>query len=290
MQNNSSYITLITPDAPMSPDTHGGRAKCLQRLVRMDMPVPTTVALSFEAVHNIAAGDMPDLDRLISPFEAGQLLCVRPSSQDPDWGGPGAVLNIGMNAERHAYLSNTLGRTAADELYFRFIQAYSVHVARLDPDMFDDITPSDANAVAEALDAYEDEADESFPQDPKEQLGGVLRSMARAWEGTSARLLRMAKGAPADAGLGLVVQSMALGLGQGECGSGVLQLVDSVSGMPMIKGRYLSQSQGRDALRAGDKSLFLEKDERGPSLEDQAPEAFAQLIEFAEAMRHRLRE
>ena len=24
MQNNSSYITLITPDAPMSPDTHGG--------------------------------------------------------------------------------------------------------------------------------------------------------------------------------------------------------------------------------------------------------------------------
>lgn len=290
MQNNSSYITLITPDAPMSPDTHGGRAKCLQRLVRMEMPVPTTVALSFEAVHNIAAGDMPDLARLISPFEEGQILCVRPSSQDPDWGGPGAVLNIGMNAERHAHLSNTLGREAADELYFRFIQAYSVHVARLDPDMFDDIDPADANAVNEALDAYEDEADEAFPQDPKEQLGGVLRSMARAWEGTSARLLRMAKGAPADAGLGLVVQAMVLGLGQGECGSGVLQLVDSVSGTPMIKGRYLSQSQGRDALEAGEKSLFLEKDDRGPSLEDQAPEAFSELIKHAEAMRVRLRE
>ena len=290
MQNNSSYITLITPDAPMSPDTHGGRAKCLQRLVRMEMPVPTTVALSFEAVHNIAAGDMPDLARLISPFEEGQILCVRPSSQDPDWGGPGAVLNIGMNAERHAHLSNTLGREAADELYFRFIQAYSVHVARLDPDMFDDIDPTDANAVNEALDAYEDEADEAFPQDPKEQLGGVLRSMARAWEGTSARLLRMAKGAPADAGLGLVVQAMVLGLGQGECGSGVLQLVDSVSGTPMIKGRYLSQSQGRDALEAGEKSLFLEKDDRGPSLEDQAPEAFSELIKHAEAMRVRLRE
>jgi pyruvate,orthophosphate dikinase len=290
VQNNSSYITLITPDAPMSPNTHGGRAKCLQRLVRMDMPVPTTVALSFEAVHNIAAGDMPDLARLISPFEEGQLLCVRPSSQDPDWGGPGAVLNIGMNAERHAHLSNTLGREAADELYFRFIQAYSIHVARLDPDMFDDITPGDANAVNEALDAYEFEADEPFPQDQTEQLGGVLRSMARAWEGTSARLLRMAKGAPADAGLGLVVQAMVLGLGQGECGSGVLQLVDSVSGTPMIKGRYLSQSQGRDALEAGEKSLFLEKDERGPSLEDQAEEAFGELIEHANAMSQRLRE
>ena len=290
MQNNGSYITLITPDAPMSPDTHGGRAKCLQRLVRMDMPVPTTVALSFEAVHNIAAGDMPDLARLISPFEEGQLLCVRPSSEDPDWGGPGAVLNIGMNAERHAQLTDTLGREAADELYFRFIQAYSIQVARLDPDMFDDIDPSDLDAVQDALEAYEDEADEPFPQDPKEQLGGVLRCMARAWEGTSARLLRMAKGAPADAGLGLVVQAMALGLGQGVCGSGVLQLVDSVSGKPMIKGRYLSQSQGRDALEAGEKSLFLEKDDRGPSLEDQVPEAFAQLIDYAKAMRVRLRE
>ena len=96
MQKNSAYITLITPDAPMSPQTHGGRAKCLQRLVRMDMPVPQTVALSFDAVHNIASGDMPDLARLISPFGADQLLCVRPSSQDPDWGGPGAILNIGM--------------------------------------------------------------------------------------------------------------------------------------------------------------------------------------------------
>ena len=290
MQKNSAYITLITPDAPMSPQTHGGRAKCLQRLVRMDMPVPQTVALSFDAVHNIASGDMPDLERLISPFGADQLLCVRPSSQDPDWGGPGAILNIGMNAERHALLSNTLGPVAANELYFRFIQAYGIQVARLDPDIFDDIESTDDDAVHAALDAYEFEADEPFPQDPKEQLGGVLRCMARAWEGTSARLLRMAKGAPADAGLGLVVQEMVLGLGQGECGSGVLQLVSSESGKPMIKGRYLSQSQGRDALEAGEKSLFLERDSRGPSLQDQAPGAFDELIDHAKAMRVRLRE
>lgn len=290
MQKNSPYITLITPDAPMATVTHGGRAKCLQRLTRLDLPVPKTVALSFEAVHNIAAGDMPDIVRLMSPFDPGQLLCVRPSSEDPDWGGPNAVLNIGMNAERHAHLSNMLGLDAADELYFRFIQAYSVQVARLDPDIFDDITPGSSQSVKDALDAYEVEADEPFPQEQQAQLAGVLRCMARAWEGTSARLLRMAKGAPADAGLGLVVQAMALGLGQGESGSGVLQLVDSASGTPMIKGRYLSQSQGRDALEAGAQSLFLEKDPRGPSLEEQAPEAFAQLIEHAQLMRRRLRE
>ena len=97
------------------------------------------------------------------------------------------------------------------------------------------------------------------------QLAAVLRSMARAWEGTTARLLRQAKGAPADAGLGLVVQRMALGLGQGECGSGVIQLVNSQTGLEQITGRYLSQSQGRDALE-GESSLYLERDERGPSL------------------------
>jgi pyruvate,orthophosphate dikinase len=39
--------------------THGGRAKCLQRLVRLDLPVPRTVALPFETVHGIAGGDCP---------------------------------------------------------------------------------------------------------------------------------------------------------------------------------------------------------------------------------------
>ena len=81
------------------------------------------------------------------------------------------------------------------------------------------------------------------------QLAAVLRSMARAWEGTTARLLRQAKGAPVDAGLGLVVQEMVFGVGQGESGSGVIQLVSSETGLPQITGRYLSQSQGRDALQ-----------------------------------------
>lgn len=290
MQKNSPHITLVTPDAPIAVKTHGGRAKCLQRLFRLDLPVPTTVALSFDAVHRLAGGDTPDIAQLISPFKDAALLCVRPSSEDPDWGGPGAVLNVGINDARHATLSESIGKAAADQVYLRFIQSYSEHVARLDPDMFDDIDLMAPTALKDALAAYEEEAEEPFPQDVATQLGGVLRSMARAWEGTSARLLRMAKGAPADAGLGLVVQEMALGLGHGESGSGVLQLVNSHTGDPMIKGRYLSQSQGRDALTAGAKSLFLEKDDRGASLQEKLPEAFDALIKHAEFMRIRLRE
>lgn len=283
-------ITLITPTAPVATPTHGGRAKCLQRLVRLNLPVPRTIALSFKTVHDIAKGKMPDIEAIAAQFQTGALLCVRPSSEDPDWGGPGAILNIGMNDASYKTLSASLGTEAAASLYLRFVQSYAVHVARLDPDAFEGNVDVGDDGLRQALAAYEVEAEEAFPQSPTVQLAAVLRSMARAWEGTSARLLRQAKGAPVNAGLGLVVQEMALGLGQGECGSGVLQLVDSETGLPQITGRYLSQSQGREALSDGAASLFLVRDPRGPSLEDQAPQAFSDLQEQAALMRERLRE
>ncbi|MCT4554610.1 MAG: pyruvate, phosphate dikinase [Pelagimonas sp.] len=289
--DDNPNVTLITPGAPMATPTHGGRAKCLQRLVRLDLPVPRTVALSFDAVHGIATGDLPDMQALTATFPAGVLLCVRPSSEDPDWGGPGAILNIGMNDARYVELSDRIGAEAAASLYLRFVQSYAVHVARLDPDLFDEIDSAGQEGLSAALAAYEDEAEEPFPQDPALQLTEVLRSMARAWEGTSARLLRQARGAPADAGLGLVVQQMALGLGdgRGECGSGVLQLVNSDTGLPQITGRYLSQSQGREALEEDAQAIYLTRDPRGPSLEERAPEAFEAIRANAELMRKRLR-
>jgi len=290
VQQDFENYDLITPTAKISAPTHGGRAKCLQRLVRLDLPVPKTVALSFDAIKGIVSGKLPDLIDILSNFDKKDTLCVRPSSESIDWGGPGAVLNIGMNEDRCLHLSKYIGEKAASELYFRFIQAYSVSVARLDPDVFDHITGANGNSVSAALAAYKDEMDESFPQSIEHQLSEVLRSMARAWEGTSARLLREAKGAPADAGLGLVIQKMAFGVGDGESGSGVLQLVNSDTGQFQITGRYLRQSQGRESLSDKRGTLFLTNDSRGPSLETEEPVIFKDLIRKAELMRKKLRE
>lgn len=292
LQNETPYqnVTLITPAAAISSEIHGGRAKCLQRLVRLDMPVPTTVALSFDAVHSIAEGVVPDISQILGGFDDTPLLSVRPSSQDPDWGGPGAILNIGMCDKMHKSLSDTVGQAAATSLYLRFIQSYAVDVAHLDPDSFDLPSEPTDEALAQALHAYEEEMDEQFPQDVGVQLEAVLSSMARAWEGTTARLLRMGKGAPADAGLGLVVQAMALGVGQGECGSGVIEFVDANTGLRQVTGRFLSQSQGRDALTAGSGAIYLTKDPRGPSLEELCPEAFAELLRLGDVSRSLLRE
>jgi len=278
----------IAPLAQIATARHGWRAKCLQRLVRLELPVPKSVALPATTVRAIAAGHGVDAAGILAHFGDGPLISVRPSPANPDWGGPATLLNIGLNAKRHARLAETHGEAAADALYLRFVQAYAIHVARLDPEVFDALKPG-PTALREALRHYEVETDEPFPEDPARQLSEVLRSMARAWEGTSARLLRQAKGAPAQAALGLVVQEMAQGIGQGISGSGVIQFVDPVSGQRQITGRYLGQSQGRDALRTTE-ALYLTRDPRGPSLEEIAPEIFATLLAYGAVCRARLRE
>ena len=281
-------FTVISPTSRISASLHGWRAKCLQRLVRLELPVPQTVALPAATVRAIAAGHMVDCKAILAHFGDAPLISVRPSPENPDWGGPATILNIGMNAARHLRLVKSHGQTAADALYLRFVQAYATHVARLDPDEFD-ASRASADALRDVLRHYAHEMEEPFPEDPAQQLSEVLRSMARAWEGTSARLLRQAKGAPAEAALGLVVQSMAQGIGQGISGSGVIQFVDPVTGLAQVTGRYLGQSQGRDALKRTE-AMYLIRDPRGPSLEELAPGIFADLARHGAACRAKLRE
>ena len=277
----------ITQTAAIQRNLHGVRAKCLQRLVRLGMPVPDTVALSIPLVQRISKGQRPDLKALLENFGSWPVLSVRASTVEPDWGGPATILNIGMNRATEAYFASKLGADAAAALHLKFIMSYALDVAHLDDEIFDtpDLTPE------RALEAYENEMDEEFPQDIEVQLYEVLKSMSRAWEGTSARLLRMSKGAPEDAGLGLVVQRMAFGMGKGESGSGVIQFIDSDSGDPQEVGRYKTQSQGRDALQSDEgEAMYLVDDTRGPSLQETQPEIFAELERWGEIGRTGLRE
>jgi pyruvate,orthophosphate dikinase len=160
---------------------------------------------------------------------------------------------------------------AADAFYVRFIRAYATNVMRLEPDGFDGpITPRLAKSH------YEEEMEEAFPQDPAVQLAEVLKSMARAWEGTSARLLRQAQGAPSDAGLGLVVQRMARGPGKGLSGAGVIQFVSSDTGEPQVTGATCRRGRGARRCR-GPRRCSSKPTKRGPALEDDAPDQVAEL-------------
>ncbi|MGB7260736.1 MAG: putative PEP-binding protein [Albidovulum sp.] len=286
MQKKTDFneFTEITPEAQIDTERHGWRAKCLQRLIRLDLPVPKTLSLPSDTVRAIAAGQLPDTARLAAAFD-GALFSVRPSPANPDWGGPGTVLNVGMNTETHARLTRDHGAALADAMYLGFVQSYAMHVARLDPDMF--MAEPSGPALDAALAAYEDEMEEPFPQSPALQLNQVLRSMARAWEGTTARLLRQAKGAAPEAALGLVVQEMAQAVGPGLSGAGTIQLIEPVTGAPQITGRFRGLNP---ANRKAEETLYLVKDKRGHSLEEAAPETFAILQDHCRQCRVKLRE
>ena len=76
MQNDQTFapVVLVANTTPMTAAAYGGRAKCAQRLIRLDMPVPTTVALSFAAVHELAQGHALDLGLVLPHFGAAPLL------------------------------------------------------------------------------------------------------------------------------------------------------------------------------------------------------------------------
>ena len=282
-----SELIEITPSSGVKTTAHGWRAKCLQRLVRMDLPVPRSFAISANAVRSMAQGATPDARLLGDLFaDADGLVSVRPSAVMPEWGGPTTVLNVGINDDCHKRLTGTRGKDAADAIYLSFVQSYAIHVARLDPDMF---AESGEGALTRALGNFRAEMEEDFPQDPARQLTEVLRSMARAWDAPTARLLRQAKGAPEDAPLGLIVQQMALAVGPGVSGSGTIQLVDNVTGMSGINGRFRGQTLG-PMRTVGAETMYLTRDPRGPSLEEAAPAAFAELEEYCRAARVKLRD
>ncbi len=230
---------------------HGTRACRLAKMSALGLPVPEGVVLSAADVSKIAeTGVVPAVPASLLKG----LLSLRASPLNPEWGGPTAILNIGIS-------DSTLpdvGEDAAYLLYRRFIQSFATNVAGLEAEDFDSDLPDGAERIARCKASYQFETDEDFPQSPEAQLKACILHMARAWNRPSAKILRQAKGAPADAGFALVIQRMALGIGRGETGAGAAQMVDEKSGAPKLWGRYLPQSQGQDAVIGAREALGLE--------------------------------
>lgn len=291
-------IAEIMVGAGLPASEYGVRAEALAQLLDVGLPIPRGFAVSKAAVRRLAVGDVPDLSMLEEVLVPGVLYSVRRSPEERNWGGPRAILNIGMNHATRDILARDMGVDRANDLYCRFIRSYALKVARLDEDDLEELVEAeftnrgrDYGRLVDALLAfYEEELDEPFPQDPMEQMRQVLRAVARMWEGTTARILRTARGAPADAGLGLIVQDMAWGEGDGECGVGSAQFTTLATGEAGSHGRYISETHGHDAITGRGGELYLGRDERGLSLEEAAPDVFAQLKDLASTARGVLRD
>ncbi len=260
---------------------YGRRAYKLARLTELGLPVPPGVALSFDCVRRLAeGGPMPTLPLDLG---GGRLFVLRSSPEVRAWGGVSAILDIGICAATLPAIARRIGEEAALSLMCRFVQSYAVAVAGLDPEDFEAIAQagraeaSGPDALRAVLDAkralYADEVGAPFPDDPMDQLEGAARAMARAWNAPSARILREARGAPADAGLGLILQERALGLSGAIAGAGQFQPVDGRTGAPAMIGGFCAAGENVQRPLAGG----------GDALEAVAPDAVKALHAAARA-------
>jgi len=236
-------------------DLFGRRAADLARLAALGLPVPPGRALSFDCVAALAeGGPMP----VIPPPPAGRLLALRASPAERGWGGSSALLNLGAGQAALAALGRQIGAEAALRLHLGAVSGFGHLVHGIDQEAFE--APARRAFGGGTLDAatlrrvhedmlalFEAEAGQPWPEDPTTQLEAAARAMARRWNAPSARLLRAARGAPETAGLGLVVQEMALALGPAMSGAGHLQLVDSRTGASRETGGFRPQRQRVEA-------------------------------------------
>ena len=216
-----------------------------------------------------------------------------------------AILNIGLTTGAITRVTARVGLRAALDLRRRLIQNFAVTAMGADPEAFENalydrlkLAGEDSEEAldeaslkaleADYLSIVRDETDEDFPEDAADQLGMGITAMTRAWDATTARLVRQARGADAEAGQGLIVQCMALGLGPEPSGAGVGALRSSQTGEVGVNGRFLPQAQGEDALmgmrtpRLLTRAARAEAGQSKPSLEELAPEAASVVADLAE--------
>ncbi len=247
---NSGSIRALSAAATLPAEEFGQKAHTINRLHRAGLPVPEGFALSVAAVREIAATGIPDDWDLTLLVKPGRPAAIRSSPVSRSWGGPETLINIGMNSDILEDLSRSLGELMAATVFCHSVQEYAVSVMCQDVEAFRGIAGDRANAsaqpdqlIASCLEAYRFLVGEEFPEEPVEQLRNGLKSMVAAWDGTSARILRSARGAPPDAGLGLIVQDMTPEFGSER--QGLVQFLSPLSGEPGVFGRFRPEQSGK---------------------------------------------
>ena len=293
---------------------HGDKACLLSEAVAAGLSVPAGFVLppsfdgevtsALEVLQRHCGASLGDSD---SPL----LLSVRPSAAMAAGGMAPAVLDVGMCEVVLPAMSARIGERAALDLYRRAIQSFGSGAMGIEGEEFEyalhdalrlagedsetELGEKQLRALAETCQRLiEDESGESYPQVPSVQLNRAIAAMQKAWMGRRAKLRRVAMGGEADADLAVIVQVMALGVGQAPSGAGFADLRDEVTGEINLTGRYLPQAQGEDALmglRTPHVLTSVERKDMGlhiPALQDEAPELIDTLRTAAEKLEHRI--
>ena len=264
-------------------DLLGGKGANLAEMTRLGLPVPPGFTITTEACRAyLATGSMPEalpaqIDAALTRLEVDMsqtlgdpqnplLVSVRSGAKFSMPGMMETVLNIGLNDDSVHGLAKKAGdEHFAWDSYRRLIQMYGKTVLGIDGHAFEealDAAKDNAGVVTDvelpvpALQAlvrtYKEviqrEAGSVFPQDPRQQLLGAVRSVFDSWNTDRATLYRRQERIPSDLGTAVNVQVMAFGNAGPGSGTGVAFTRDPGTGARGVYGDYLPDAQGEDVV------------------------------------------
>ncbi|MDA9246405.1 pyruvate, phosphate dikinase [Rhodobacteraceae bacterium] len=262
MTVKKNEIESIHLKTELEAGTFGAKAQKIRQLVNIGLSIPTGFFISKNVVAHAGITAKKNISQIIGNLSG--LYSLRASPTDRNWGSIDAILNLGMSDTYIQRLEVKVGKWGSLEIYKRFIHNFSISVYGLEPEIFEKICydqmrlmdVEDESLLDEkALDSivslskqkFREELGFEFPQSLQDQVDLAFSAMSMAWHRPSAKILRAARGAPDDAGLGMILQEMVLGIGKKFSGSGQINTVDPESGQCELTGCFLPNSQGNDA-------------------------------------------
>jgi len=146
-----------------------------------------------------------------------------------------------------------------------------------------------------------------LPQDPEEQLWGAIGAVFGSWNNERAIAYRAINRIPGDWGTAVTVQSMVFGNLGSDCATGVAFTRDPSTGARGIYGEFLPNAQGEDvvagirtplpiSIAAGRRAAAAEgldeqtRRERFPTLEEQFPAIYKELVKTAQRLEKHFRD
>jgi pyruvate,orthophosphate dikinase len=296
-------------------DLLGGKGANLAEMTNMGLPVPPGFTITTEAClvflkQDGAPPEMLDeagehlgsleetMGKRLGDADDPLLVSVRSGAKFSMPGMMDTVLNLGLNDESVRGLAKQSDGDVrfANDAYRRFIQMFGKIVMDVPADAFEDAldeakaskgpsaqdTDLDADDLAKLIERfkaiYREHTNETFPQDPKEQLRLSIAAVFRSWNGKRARDYRRQNKISDDLGTAVNVVAMVFGNRGMDSGTGVAFTRDPSTGEKVPYGDYLPNAQGEDVVAGIRNTLQLAE------LEHLDPESYRGLREVMDTL------
>ncbi len=298
--------------------TLGGKGYGLAEMTGLGLPVPpgftitTAACRAFLESQELPEGLREEVETNLRALEDATgrrfgdpenplLVSVRSGAAISMPGMMDTVLNLGLNDETVKGLADQTGSEAsALNSYRRLLSMFGDTVAGVHRSLFEerlgtvkeaagvrDDTELDADGWREVVEAYRAvfvAQDQSFPEDPHDQLWAAISAVFRSWNSDRASKYRAVTGIPEDLGTAVNVQVMVFGNRGEDSGTGVAFTRDPATGDPELYGEYLLNAQGEDVV-AG-----IRTPQPIRRLQEEMPSIYVELSQMARRLENHFRD